>query len=184
MKNKIFPLVLLLILTTSPVFAELKKENLLHGMPDGYKVGHQSRKGNNLIVEMVPANETVQNWTEMLTVNITFGNLPVTPVKYSELMKDMWGKSCPDSGGSMIASGKENGYPFAVWILSCQHNPSSGKPEWTLFKAIKGNDSFYVVQKAWRREPTKNKIKDWMQHLRKVKVCDSRLPDRKCPVFK
>jgi hypothetical protein len=184
MKKKIISIVILLLLITSAAYAELKGENLLHGLPDGYKVGHQSRNGNNLIVEMVPKNETVHNWTEMLTTNITFGNLAVTPVKYSELMKAMWKKSCPGSGGSLITSGAENGYPFAVWMLVCPNNPSSGKPEWTWFKAIKGNDSFYVVQKAWRSEPPQEDVSNWMKHFRKIQVCDTRIPARKCPSFK
>ncbi len=184
MKIKTLTAILIWCLLSPVAHAELKNENLLHGLPDGYKVGYQNRKGNILIVEMVPRAETVQNWTEMLTTQITFGNLTVTPAKYAELMRDMWKKSCPGSGGAMIASGEENGYPFAIWLLNCPHNPSSGQPEWTWFKAIKGNDSFYVVQKAWRSEPPQQEVSKWMKHFRKIQVCDTRIPERKCPAFK
>lgn len=184
MKIKIFFTFLLACLLTTATYAELKNENLIHELPVGYKVGHQNRNGNNLIVEMIPKNETIQNWTEMLTINITYGNLPITPIKYSEAMNDMWKKSCPGAEGSTIASGEENGYLFAVWMLICQNNPASGKPEWTWFKAIKGNDSFYVIQKAWRSEPLQQDVSKWMKQLRKIQVCDTRIPERKCPSFK
>jgi hypothetical protein len=51
----------------------------------------------------------------------------------------------------------------------------------TWFKAVQGNDSFYVVQKAFKFEPSKEQITRWMDYLRKVSVCDSRIADRACP---
>jgi hypothetical protein len=80
-----------------------------------------------------------------------------------------------------VAQGPENGYPAAVWLLSCPRNRETGKPEITWFKAIQGNDSFYVVQKAFRFEPAKEQVAKWTQYLRGVAVCDSRLAERRCP---
>jgi hypothetical protein len=60
-------------------------------------------------------------------------------------------------------------------------NQATGKPEKTWFKAIKGNDSFYVVQKAFKFDPSKEQIAQWMQYFRSVAVCDTRLADRPCP---
>jgi hypothetical protein len=44
-----------------------------------------------------------------------------------------------------------------------------------------GNDSFYIVQKAFRFEPAQEQISHWLQYLQTVNVCDTRLPDRACP---
>jgi len=52
------------------------------------------------------------------------------------------------------------------------------------FKAIEGNDSFYVVQKAFKFMPAKKQIARWVGFLRDVKVCDSRVADRACPRIK
>jgi hypothetical protein len=51
----------------------------------------------------------------------------------------------------------------------------------TWFKAISGNDSFYVVQKAFKLDPTPDKAAEWVAFLNKVSVCDTRPPERKCP---
>ena len=64
---------------------------------------------------------------------------------------------------------------------SCPKNPGTGKPEITWFKAVQGNDSFYLVQKAFKFEPSKEQVTRWMGYLRKVSVCDSRIADRVCP---
>ena len=55
------------------------------------------------------------------------------------------------------------------------------KPEITWFKAVQGNDSFYVVQKAFRFMPPQEQMTKALAYLGTVKVCDSRRTDRACP---
>lgn len=155
---------------------ELEGENLLQGMPAGYKVDYQDRLGDMLLVEMVPEHETVEDWSEMVTTQIIFGGLPVTTEEFYRNMASRWKATCEDAGEQLIKSGEENGYPFTFWLLTCRAQQS----EFTWFKAIKGNDSFYLVQKAWKWEPTEEEIKQWMPYFRSVTVCDSRLPAQGC----
>ena len=68
-----------------------------------------------------------------------------------------------------------------VWLQSCPLNRATGKPEITWFKAIAGNDSFYVVQLAFKAWPSKDQITSWMHYLGSVRVCDTRLPQQACP---
>ena len=63
----------LALVIASPAFA-LENENLLVAMPPGYKVGYTKHTAKGVITEMVPAAETVENWTEMVTVQIFYGN--------------------------------------------------------------------------------------------------------------
>lgn len=160
--------------------AELKDENLVHGLPTGYKIDFQARKGNMIMTEMVPQAESVKNWTEMLTSQIFLGLKTATPDAFRAFMQQTWAASCKGAEFATVASGQENGYPFAVWIQACPLNTSTGKPEHTFFKAIKGNDSFYVVQRAFKSSPTNEQVTAATEHLRGVTVCDSRLPDRPC----
>ncbi|WP_139198242.1 hypothetical protein [Syntrophus gentianae] len=134
-----------------------------------------------ILMEMVPQNQTVQDWTEMVTTNIYLGLKNVTPESYQEKMQQLWGASCKGSEFASVTKGKENGYPFAIWMQVCTLNPSTGKPEYTWFKAIKGNDSFYVVQKAFKFNPSGKQITQWMQYFRSIIVCDTRLKGHSCP---
>ena len=61
-------------------------------------------------------------------------------------------------------------------------NNATGKPELTWMKAIQGRDSFYLVQKAYKFEPTAEQKKQWGAYLDSVGVCDTRLPERPCGV--
>jgi hypothetical protein len=172
---------ILAALSASAARADLENENLLVTAPPGYKVGFSDKKPDMLMTEFVPSKETVENWTEMVTVQVFFG-LKVTPQQFMDDMGKRWRAACPDAEEAhTVAEAPENGYPTLVWLLSCPKNPGTGKPEITWFKAVEGNDSFYLVQKAFKFEPSKEQITRWMGYLRKVSVCDSRIADRACP---
>ena len=181
--KRIFAVAVLTALTFAPAHAQLVNENLLVKMPEGYKVGWSDRNAQRLMNEMVPAGQTVENWTEMVTVQIFFG-LKSPPQMFRARMGALWSKACPDSLTAPIAEGVEHGYPTEVWMQSCELNPQTKKPEHTFFKAIQGNDSLYVVQKAFKYEPSADEITKWTLYLKAITVCDSRLPDRACPAAK
>ena len=170
----------LLVLTFSPAFA-FEGENLLVAMPDGYKVDFQQKKGSARITEMVPANETVQGWTEMVTVQVFGGMKGVTPDQFRDRMVKLWTGSCADAVAGPPTRAVENGYPIAFWMMNCPLNKQTGKPETTWFKAIQGRDSFYVVQKAFKFDPAQEQIVQWTLYLKKVGVCDTRIKERACP---
>jgi hypothetical protein len=172
-----------LILSASSAMAAggLENENLLVAPPPGYKVGFDTKKPNMVMTEFVPDNETVDDWTEMVTVQVFFG-LKTTPHQFMENTDKLWRGGCPAATEAhTVADAAENGYPTLVWLLDCPKNPKSGKPEITWFKAVQGNDSFYLVQKAFKFMPDKDQINRWMGYLKKVSVCDSRLAERACP---
>jgi hypothetical protein len=172
------PLVLLLFVRAAG--AQLANENLLVRVPPGYRVGYRIERGNMVMNEMVPAGQTVENWTEMVTVQI-FHGLKAAPEKFRDTLRRRWVAACPGGSGADVTSGTENGYPVLVWLLDCPKNPRSGKPEITWFKAIAGNDSFYLVQKAFKFKPDKAQVDRWMAYLKSVAVCDTRIAARACP---
>jgi hypothetical protein len=148
-------------------------------VPDGYKIDFQQRSGNMLISEMVPAAQSVADWTEMVTVQV-FHDLKVTPEQLKARIDQEGLAACDGIQSNPVAQGDENGYAYMVWLQSCPLNKATGKPEITWFKAIAGNDSFYVVQLAFKAWPSKEQITSWMHYLGSVRVCDSRLPERAC----
>jgi hypothetical protein len=164
----------------SPSAHALENETLLVAMPKAYKVGHQQRAGNRAISEFVPQAETVKNWTEIVTVNIFFGLRDVTPAEYRANMQRMWTEACAGSEFSKVKEGVENGYPTLTWFQKCPMNKQTGKPEFTWMKAIQGRDSFYLVQKAFKFDPSAVQRKEWGGYLDSVRVCDTRLADRPC----
>ena len=169
----------LALLLSLPTFA-LEAENLLVAMPAGYKVGYTKHAPKGVITEMVPAAETVGAWTEMVTVQIFFG-MHDSVSGFRLRMEKLWAQSCAGAKSAPVSGGIENGYVVTIWRQSCPLNRQTGQPETTLFKAIAGRDSFYVVQKAFKFEPSPDAAAEWARYLDTVSVCDTRIPERACP---
>ncbi len=159
----------------------LENENLLAGVPPGFKIDFQGQENNFVISEMVPEGESINNWTTLITVEIFLGETNTTPEEYQQTLTERWFGACENSETYPIAEGVENGYNFVLWQLYCPLNRSTQTLEYTFLKAIQGNDSFYVVQVAFRHEPSDEEITQWMNYLKDVQVCDSRIPERACP---
>jgi hypothetical protein len=174
-------LLLLLPLLAAPATAQLKDENLLVSLPPGFKVGFQASKNGMNMQELVPASETVESWTEMVTVQIFMGRRDLDPVRFLATVQQGWLGACKGSAPSRIASVPVNAYVGATMQLSCPLNPETGKPETALFKAIRGSDSFYSVQRAVRAIPTAEQTARITQYLEQVSVCDTRSPAHPCP---
>jgi hypothetical protein len=180
MRTIIFAALIATIAAPIAAYAQLVNENLLVRTPDGYKIDYKARNDKQLINEMVPQGESVKAWTEMVTVQVFFG-LDSTLQQMQERIASGWVAACPHGIHVPIVEATENGYPISLWQLSCPNNAQTGKPEWTWFKALRGRDSLYIVQKAFRFEPSKEQITTWIRYLKRVSVCDSRLPERACP---
>lgn len=175
------PILLLFIFVISVFGQNLKDENIMQGIPNDFKFGFKdyNKKTHFSLIEFIPKNETVQNWSQMITTNIYHKNINLSAKEYIQYMSSVWKKSCQDNYTKFLADGKENGYKYALLMAYCKKNKMTNKEEFTYFKAIKGNDSFYVVQKTFAYTPTKEEIIESMKYLKKVYVCDTRLNN--CP---
>lgn len=157
-------------------------ENLLFSPPKDFKIGFQSNRDSRLMTEWVPAAETVENWTQMLTVQIYRG-ATVDAARFLEGVGKRYMDACPGTAAKGIFTGQANGYVVSMLLLKCPNNPSTGKPETTAFRVIKGNDALYSVQRAWRAVPSDREVDDVMHALAKTTVCDTRAPEHPCPAF-
>lgn len=165
-------------------------ENLIVPVPADWKVGFQASQVNHQIIEFVPEGQTIQNWQDLLTIQIFFGRTSITPLSFFEEMNAVIQQLCPESEASIAMNGEENGYPFLLWVNMCRNNPQVNQAEVTLFKAIQGNDSLYLVHRAWRTPPVApnepiqirtDEIEAWAYFMSLVQVCDTRIPEQSCP---
>lgn len=159
----------------------VENENLLTTIPSGFKVDFSDKQNNFVITEMVQEGESVNDWSRMITVEIFLGQKNTTPQQYEETLTEQWFNACENSATYPVADGAENGYNFVLWQLYCPLNAATQKVEYTFLKAIQGNDSFYLVQVAFRHEPSDDEITQWMGYLKEIQVCDSRIAEQACP---
>ena len=167
-------------LPTSSADVPLAGENLLFAPPKDFQEAyHDDRVGS--LTEFVPKGETVDLWTEMITVQV-FHGLKVEPAPFLQTMGRGLAKSCPGfTSPKGILTGQENGYVVSMLVVRCPLNPATGKPETTLFRVIKGNDALYSVQHAWRSVASDKELGDAVLAIRSATVCDTRDPSHPCP---
>ena len=172
-----FVLMFCLLVLQATASNKLKNENLIQNMPKDFKVAYHKYDKNRhfRLLEFIPKAETLKMWSEMITITIYHRNINVSAANYVQKITQMWEKGCQGTVVKALPSGVENGYNFAQVKLYCPQSKVTQKPEWMYLKAIKGNDSFYGIQKAFTHEPNEKEIKETMHYLSTTKVCDTRL---------
>ena len=178
-------IILLFFVSPQQFFSEeLFGENLIFSPPNGYHIGYTNRKNNIFLQEWVPNGQKVNNWSEMISVQVLFdyktSDLEDFVDDFIKIIVDV----CVDGRGLTVTKGKENGYFFHLFITICGVNPNTQKHEFTMVKTILGTDALYIIQKAWKYKPTNSQIQDWSKAFSKVFICDTRNETAPCPNFK
>jgi len=76
-------------------------ENIYFDLPPGFEKGFEESDDAFFIQEWVPKGESVDDWSEMLT--LTIQNMPnIDPVEFFNHMADGWEESCPEYGGLLL----------------------------------------------------------------------------------
>ena len=84
----------------------------------GYQQAHQSTDAQgNRITEYVPQGQTVQDWTDMVTVNDAPNSGHVSPREFLGIIEAGWRMACPAAQSHWIREGEEGGRPFALLML-------------------------------------------------------------------
>jgi hypothetical protein len=153
MSNSLAYLLLFVAMTTSTDTVQVQNENLLMTRPDGYKTVFQDKTTDTLTSEMVPLDQSAHNWTEIVRVQI-FHGLKATPEQFKMEMDRARARICSVRSSQALTEARENGYATLVWYDSCSLSATTGNPEFSWFKGIQGNDSFYLAQVSLKVQPS------------------------------
>ena len=179
--TKFLPLVCAAFLfSLSQVMAATEGETLQMTLPEGYEKGFSDGNAQQQIVEFVPIGQSVQDWQELLTVQVFYGLNTVPARQFAQTLMDRAADSCAGAAGNLIRNEPENGYDVSLFMVSCPGDGAEVRPEWTIFKGIAGKDSFYLVHKAWAYRPDREAVVEWSQFLYGVGLCDTRRDDAPC----
>jgi len=164
-------------------------EFLLVVIPDNWKEDFRDQSKKSLITEYVPQSQTVQDWTSMITVQIFYNARSSNPIEFLDNVSSRSQKVCKDFSVVESHSEIQNGYPISTSLQACGTYTKTGQGEVTMYKVVQGNDSLYVVQRAWRGNSftganiplSKTELMEWEKYLNAVTVCDTRSSLHTCP---
>ena len=165
----------------TPVFSQLVKFNL----PGNFNplAASEQANGNAYIQEHVLPGETVDKWTQMLTLtgakNVVIEHPDATPKNVALFLANGFQQACPSSFSSKeIYDGKLNGRDTFTMIASCGTAPNTKHSEAAVITVVKGDKDIYTLQWAKRDKASATPIKlnadEWnnrAKNLMQVKLC-------------
>ncbi len=164
----------------SPIFSQI----VAFSVPAGFVEADQHMNSRFYIRESVLKGETVNHWTQMITVTGQKGAAAtrgLTPGKELNLLASGFMHACPTTFNTMhLGTLKVGKYDAEARVLSCGINPRLRTPrsESALIVAIRGRRDVYTIQWALRGAPSKVKLTlrraEWeglLGRLQPIRLC-------------
>ncbi len=161
--------------------------------PLSFQVVHSNDSGQSFIQEAIPHGESLDNWSQMITVTGAKGmadQARATPRLMAEMIASGYQKACPESfKAAKVKEGRLNGGDAFTVLVGCGEVKSGSRTvsEVALITTIKGAKDMYTVQWSERGSATSvDKLfeqTNWLQRLSAlmpIRVCD-RVPNEPAP---
>ena len=165
----------------SPIFSQL----VLFAFPKGFKTVFENTNGNRYIRESVLKGETVDQWSQMITVTGArglAGDPNVTPQAFVSQIGAGFRRACPETFSVKgLGSMKISGQDAFMGVASCGTVAAGGAPhsESALLIGLKGSADYYTIQWAERgpasAQPIAISDQKWADRFRALN------PIRLCP---
>lgn len=169
-------------LTISPLYSQL----VAFAMPAHFRVVFEKDSGPEYIREAVPAGETVEQWSQMITVTAAKGRAAdpqVSPRGVVQAIAGGFENACPRSfTATVLSEGQlETGQLAFTALLDCGSVGVGGQQhrETALITAIRGSSDIYTVQWAERGKAMEGPLQadrpHWNSRLKgllPIRVCD------------
>jgi len=137
------------------------------------EIGHQLAGQGSLIVERIPAGETVERWTRMVLVQRFAGVIArggTLDEWHGHFMQGIEG-ACPGFRGGPPTRLRIGGRAAMEFRVDCPRNPATGLPESFFLRAVAGRADLHVAQIAFRSIPNPADTAWAIQHLASVTLC-------------
>lgn len=129
-------------------------EFFIGGLPSGWR---QIAGNDNDIVhhrQWIPIDQGTTDYRD----SIVYQSLPryagIPAKEFLSGLASDYTQRCPQLLATEVkGSDNANGFDDALLILACTRNSTTDQGEVTLFRAVAGEKSFYVVQRAWLLPP-------------------------------
>lgn len=162
----------------SPVFGQL----VAFSLPSNFVTAFEDAKPGNYTREAVPKGESVQKWTEMITLTgaKAAASAPnASAEKFAGSIASGFQRACPDSFAAKGSPTKIAGFEAFMAVIGCGRVGGTGemRSETALIVAIKGTADLYTLQWAERGAPAARpdienaKWQARMQRLAPIRLC-------------
>jgi hypothetical protein len=169
--------------------APASTEQLLAKPPKGWKLAYQMNNGKTRLTDFVPPKESDSDWTTKLTFEAHADLKGSDPLQVVMAEARSEKKSCSFVQQFNLYTGLENNYRTAARLIMCGRSKFYGKGQVSIFKAIDGNDYFYIIRIVKHIKPFKlndsgfgrQEMASWSNYFSKITLCDTASKQHPCP---
>ncbi len=162
----------------TPVFSQL----VSFSYPSGFVPAFEDSKPGGYIQESVLRGETVERWTQMLTLSGARDlavNAQMTPSRFAGSVATGFKNACPQSYAALgLGDLRVGSYDAFAAVIGCGIAPGGARSEVALLLVVKGERDYYTLQWAERAEPVNGPValdaakwSERLQRLMPVKLC-------------
>jgi hypothetical protein len=142
---KKFTVSIVMLLLTTVSFAQGKFENLKIFWPAEYKFKPASNQNTAQaqMLELIPGNETLNNWSIMGTMICMKGVRTVPVLTFAQTIFNKLKASAPKATMRVIEDGSKAKNSYVIFKIEAPAYVNSPKPESQLYYVIQGNQSLF-----------------------------------------
>jgi hypothetical protein len=170
------------IAVISPIFSEL----VMYSLPKGFRTVSERTNGKNYVREAVLEGETVQRWSQMITVTGAkdlASNANASPQSMVERISSGFKRACPETFVvAALGPLKLSGHDGFAAVASCGtvQSGTDKHAESALLIGIKGSADYYTIQWAERGPPSRGALP--LDHAEWGKRFKTLSPIKICPI--
>lgn len=161
-----------LIFLTMTVATPLAAETLEFSPPEGFVSIYASETDALTLREYAQAGQTVDDWTDAITVAELRGT-GESAVDYVARVSDDLRVSCSQSFHMNPDVFETGGRQSTMSMHACPNLDATGRSEVNLLRVIEGRDgTLFAVQRSWTTSPEGPEILKWSDWIRALQVCE------------
>jgi uncharacterized protein YbdZ (MbtH family) len=120
-------------------------------IPEGWRVGSESHNAAMRVLEFVPSDQTVDRWTDMITIIVVYHRSAADLSDYLSGVREHLPQGC-DVPAVFNEHPRltDHGYEAATLTAACGKSTGFGKGEIMMQKVMMGQNAIFDVQRTWR----------------------------------
>lgn len=151
-------------------------------IPPGWHTVHKEWLDNRGVKEVVPDEQTIINWREMLAVQL-IDKVRISPEDYLGQLREALQANCDFSHFRILSGGRSTAHAETTQISWCGQVAGAKWGEIVLSRIISGENTVYSLNKSWRTIPFRSvesialpeeEIQYWSNLLKRSELCDMR----------
>lgn len=134
---------------------------------ENWKVGSNQGNEEMTMLELIPSNETFENWTEIGTMIAIKGAKKIPMDKAMNMMFEQSKKNSPKAKLTFIEKDENVKFPWIIFTIECPNFKDDKKPESQLWYIVQGKTSLYTNFRAVKRSSIPTNLKDkWIKFFK------------------